>query len=101
MTHCVATKVTFTEAYLDMSEEQRLAEQTAAYEIVAKHGGELKGQWVLMSEGALLTIVEYPDEQSSIKSQIAIATRRAFQLQTQRAMPLEEYLPLLEAATAL
>lgn len=39
MAHRSASKLTFTPAWADMTEEERQAEQVAAIEIVAKYGG--------------------------------------------------------------
>ncbi len=62
MAHLSASKLTFSPKWDDMSDDDRAAEQTWAYEIVAKCGGSVKAQYVLMSENCLLSIVEYPDE---------------------------------------
>jgi uncharacterized protein with GYD domain len=85
-----ASKLTFTPAWADMSEEERQAEQVAAMEIVAKYGGEQEGQWVLWSDQVLFTITRYPDQESAIKSQMAIVARGAFELQSQTALTLDE-----------
>ncbi|HTN80483.1 MAG TPA: GYD domain-containing protein, partial [Acidimicrobiales bacterium] len=75
-----------------MGDDERLAEQVAAYEIVSKCGGEIKAQYVLWSDNCLLAIAEYPDETSAMKAQSAIGRRGAFVLQSQRAVPLEDVL---------
>lgn len=85
-----ASKLTFTPAWADMSEEERQAEQVAAMEIVAKYGGKQEGQWVLWSDQVLLSITSYPDQESAIKSQMAIVARGAFELQSQTALTLDE-----------
>lgn len=85
-----ASKLTFTSAWANMTEEERQAEQVAAMEIVAKYGGEQEGQWILWSDGVLLTITKYPDQASAIKSQMAIVARGAFELQGQTALTLDE-----------
>lgn len=90
MAHLSASKLTFTPAWADMSEDERQAEQVAALEIVAKYGGEQEGQWVLWSDQVLLTITRYPDQPSAIKAQMAIVARGAFELQSQTALTLEE-----------
>jgi uncharacterized protein with GYD domain len=90
MAHLSASKLTFTPAWADMSEEERQAEQVAALEIVAKYGGEQEGQWVLWSDQVLLTITKYPDQASAIKAQMAIVARGAFELQGQTALTLDE-----------
>ncbi|HTN78844.1 MAG TPA: GYD domain-containing protein [Acidimicrobiales bacterium] len=92
MSYLTATKLTFAPKWADMSDDERLAEQVAAYEIVAKCGGELKAQYVLWSDNCLLSIAEYPDEVSAMKSESAIGRRGAFLLQAQRAVPLEDVL---------
>ena len=92
MSHLSATKLTFSAKWDAMDDEERLAEQVAAYDIVSKCGGEIKAQYVLWSDNCLFTITDYPDEESGFKSQQAIARRGAFVLQSQRAVPLEDVL---------
>ena len=92
MSHLSATKLTFTPKWAEMSDDERTAEQVAAYEIVAKCGGEVKVQYVLWSDNCLFTITDYPDEVSGMKSQQAIARRGAFVLESQTAVPLEDAL---------
>ena len=41
MTYTVAAKVAFTPKWYELSDEEQLAEQVAAYEIVSKFGGEV------------------------------------------------------------
>ena len=100
MTYRSATKLTFTQKYAELSEDQRLAEQVAAYEIVAKYGGDFEAQVVLLTDQVFLAVVSYPDEESSIKSQIAIQARGAYELHSQRALSLEEMLQLQSEAAA-
>ena len=90
MGHLSASKLTFTPKWADMTDDEQLAEQVAALDIVSKFGGEIKAQYVLWSDNCLLSIVEYPDEISAYKSELAIARRGAFELQAQRAIPLED-----------
>ena len=90
MSYLNASKLTFTPAWGSMSEDQRLAEQTAALELVTKYGGKIEGQWVLWSDGVLLSITSYPDQASSVKAELAIGARGAFQLQSQAALTLDE-----------
>lgn len=90
MSYLNASKLTFTPAWGSMSEEQRLVEQTAALELVTKYGGKVEGQWVLWSDGVLLSITTYPDQASSMKAELAIGARGAFLLQSQPALTLDE-----------
>jgi uncharacterized protein with GYD domain len=92
MSHLSATKLTFSPKWATMNDAEQLAEQVAAYDIVSKCGGEIKAQYVLWSDNCLLTITDYPDEESGFKSQQAIARRGAFVLESQRALPLEDVL---------
>jgi uncharacterized protein with GYD domain len=94
MTYRSASKLTFTPAWADMTPEQRMAEQVAAVEIVAKYGGEQEGQWWLWTDQVLLSITSYPDQASSMKSQMAILARGAFELQGQSALSLAEVMEL-------
>jgi uncharacterized protein with GYD domain len=86
-----ASKLTFTPKWADMSADERLTEQAAAYELVSKFGGDIKAMYILWSDGCLLSVVEYPDETSAVKSASAIANRGAFVLASQRAFPLDEF----------
>ena len=92
MSHLIASKLTFSAKWDAMSDDERTAEQVATYEIVAKCGGDIKSSHVLWSDNCLFSIVEYPDEVSSFKSEQAITRRGAFVLQSQRAVPLDEVL---------
>jgi uncharacterized protein with GYD domain len=90
MGYLAASKLTFTAKWDDLSEDERLAEQVAALDIVSKYGGEIKAQYVLWTDGCLFSVVDYPDETSSFKAESAIQSRGAFILQAQRALPLED-----------
>jgi hypothetical protein len=92
MSHLSATKLTFSPKWATMDDDERLAEQVAAIEIVSKCGGEIKSQHVLWSDNCLFVITDYPDEISAFKSQQAIARRGAFVLESQRAVPLDDVL---------
>jgi uncharacterized protein with GYD domain len=92
MSHLSATRLTFSPKWDTMDDDERTAEQVAAYDIVSKCGGEIKAQYVLWSDNCLLSIVDYPDEISAFKSQLAIARRGAFVLEGQRAVPIEDIL---------
>jgi len=92
MSYLSASKLTFSPKWGEMSDDEQTAEQVAAYEIVAKYGGEFKAQYVLWTDNCLLSVVDYPDEQSAFKSELAIGRRGAFVLQAQRALPLEDVL---------
>ena len=87
MGFCSASKLTFTPKWADMSEDQRLAEQAAAYEIVAKYGGEIKGMYILWSDSCMLSIIDYPDEVSSVKSVLAITAPRHVRLVEPAGVP--------------
>jgi uncharacterized protein with GYD domain len=90
MSYLNASKLTFTPAWGAMSADDRLAEQVAALELVAKYGGKIEGQWILWSDGVLLSITTYPDMASSMKAELAIGQRGAFLLQSQPALTLDE-----------
>lgn len=92
MTYLSASKLTFTPKWSEMSDDEQLAEQVAAYEIVNKFGGEIKAQYILWSDNCLFNVVEYADETAAFKTELAIARRGAFALQGQRAVPLEDVL---------
>ena len=90
MAYRTASKLTLTPAWADMNEDQRLAEQSAALDTVAKYGGHIEAQWVLWSDQVFLSIITYPDQESAVKAQMAVVARGAFALQSQSAFTLEE-----------
>jgi uncharacterized protein with GYD domain len=90
MAYRIASKLTFTPAWGAMNADERMTEQVAALEIVAANGGEFEGQWVLWTDGVLLSIVNYPDLDSSVRSEMAISARGAFELSSQSALSLDE-----------
>ena len=92
MAHLSASKLTFTPKWDEMNDDERAGEQAAAFEIVAKCGGSIKSQYLLVSDGCLLSITEYPDEKVALKSAAAIGRRGAFVLQTQTALPLDAFM---------
>ena len=49
MSYLSASKLTFSPKWADMSDDEQLAEQVAALDIVAKYGGDIKAQYVLWS----------------------------------------------------
>ena len=100
MSYRTATKVTFTPEYSRMTDDEQLKEQAAAYEIVAKNGGTIEGQFVLWSDGVLLTIATYADQASCVKAEMQIQTRGAFQLASQTCYTVEEIVALQAAAKA-
>ena len=92
MSYLSASKLTFSPKWADMSDDEQTAEQVAAYDIVSKYGGDIKAQYVLMTDTCLFSVIDYPDETSAFKSELAIGRRGAFVLQNQRALPLEDIL---------
>lgn len=90
MSYRIASKLTFTPKWAGMSEDERMAEQIAAVDIVARYGGTIDCQYVLSSDMVLLSIVTYPDLPSHAKAEMAITDRGAFALQSQPAYTLDE-----------
>jgi uncharacterized protein with GYD domain len=90
MTHLSASTLTFSPKWADTNDDDRLVEQVAAFEIVAKYGGDVKAQYVLVTEGSLFSVIDYPDETSAIKSALAIERRGAFVIHQQTALTLDE-----------
>ena len=93
-----ATKVTFTPEYNRMTEEERVREQMAAYQIVANNGGTIEMQYVLWTDRVLLTVACYPTFEDCAKAEFQILARGAFELESQRALPLDEAIALQTAA---
>ena len=89
MSYLVASKLTFSAQWAEMSDDEQLAEQVAAVEIVGKYGGEIKSQYILWTESCLFSIVDYPEQVSAFKAELAIGRRGAFVLQSQPAVPLD------------
>lgn len=101
MAYVAAAKLTITQKFRNMNDADQLAEQMAAYEILAKCGGEMKGQWWLVTDSCIFSIGEYPDEASALLAQEAIDLRGAFELESQRALPLDEAMKLQADAKAI
>ena len=89
MAYRIASKLTFTDLYNRMTDEEQLAEQVAALELVAKNGGTIEAQYVLWGDAAVLSIVNYPDQQAAVRSELQILARRAFELSSQPAFTVE------------
>jgi uncharacterized protein with GYD domain len=94
MAHLSASKLTFAPAWDAMSSEEQTAEQMAAIGIVTACGGEVKAQYVLVTDACLFTVTEYPNEDAALKSALAITRRGAFVLSTQRAVTLDEFMAM-------
>jgi len=92
MGHLSASTLTFSPKWADTNDDDRLVEQVAALEIVGKYGGDVKAQYVLVTDQSLLSVIDYPDETSAIKSALAIERRGAFVIRQQSALPLDEVL---------
>jgi hypothetical protein len=100
MSYRIASKLTFTDLYSSMTEEEQLAEQVAALEIVAANGGTIDAQYVLWSDAVVLSVVTFPDQQACYRCEMQIASRRAFVLQSQAALTIEELVTLQAEAKA-
>lgn len=101
MAYLGASRMTFTPKYLGMSEEEKVAEQMAAYEIVSKCGGTIKGQYVLWTDNCLFSLTEFPDEASALLCHEAITVRGSFDMISQRAVPLDDAMKLYEDAKGI
>ena len=55
-------------AWQDLSDEQNDAQTTAIYDVIGKHGGDVKVVSFSPSENALTSVIEYPDEHSAKQS---------------------------------
>lgn len=100
MTYRVATTVVVTPEFNRMTADEQMSEQLAAYEIVAKNGGEIEAQVVIPAKQELLVIATYPDATSSIKSHLQVQARGAFVLHAEPAYSLEDWMTIQEAARA-
>jgi uncharacterized protein with GYD domain len=100
MPYRIASRLTFTDLYNRSTDEEQLAEQVAALDLVAQNGGTIEAQYVLWGEGVVLSIVNYPDQQSAIRAELHILQRRAFELHSQPALTVEEVVQLQAEAKA-
>jgi len=89
MAHLSASTLTFTPRWSDLSDDEQTAETAKALEIVASFGGTIHAQYVLVTDAALLSVIECPDETSAHTSAFAIARRGAFVLESQTALTLD------------
>ena len=100
MSYRIASKLTFTDLYTSMTDEEQLAEQVAALEIVAANGGTIDAQYVLWSDAVILSVVTFPDQQACYRCEMQITSRRAFNLQSQAALTVDEVVALQAEAKA-
>ena len=103
MPYRIASQLTFTDTYNRMTDEEQLAEQVAALEIVANNGGTIDAQYVLWTDGVILSVVTFPDQAACVRCELQISLRRAFELRSQAALTVDEVVALQaeakEAAT--
>jgi hypothetical protein len=92
MAHLSASKLTFAPHWHALSDEDQMAEQVAAFGIVAACGGEVKAQYLLTTDACLFSVIQYQNEDDALKAASAISRRGAFLLEVQRAVTLEEYM---------
>jgi hypothetical protein len=100
MPYRIASTLTFTDTYNKMTDDEQLAEQTAALEIVANNGGTIEAQYVLWSDAAVLSVVSFPDQQACYRCELQIGQRGAFVLRSQAALTIEEIMTLTAEAKA-
>lgn len=100
MSYRIASKLTFTDLYNRMTEEEQMTEQVAALDLVARNGGTIEAQYVLWGDSVVFSIVNYPDQQSAVRCELQIMQRRAFELQSQPALTVEEIVQLQAEAKA-
>ena len=100
MPYRIASQLTFTDTYNRLTPDEQLAEQAAALEIVANNGGAIEAQYVLWTDGAVLSIVTFPDQQACYRCEMQITQRGCFVLRSQSALTLEETLTLVTEARA-
>lgn len=55
-------------AWQDLTDAQNDAQTNAIYDVIGKHGGDVKVVSFSPSEAALTSVIEYPDEQSAMRS---------------------------------
>jgi uncharacterized protein with GYD domain len=100
MPYRIASTLTFTDTYTRMTDEEQMAEQVAALEIVANNGGTIEAQYALWTDGAVLSVVNFPDQQACIRCELQITQRGAFQLRSQAALTIDEVMTLNAEAKA-
>ena len=56
------------ELWQGLSQEQNDAQTTAIYDVIGKHNGDVKVVGFTPSDTALVSVIEYPDEESAQRS---------------------------------
>ena len=56
------------EAWRDLSVEQNDAQTTAIYDVIGKHGGDVKVVGFSPTDTTLVSVIEYPDELAAKRS---------------------------------
>lgn len=83
-----------------MTPDEQAKEIAAAYECVAKNGGTIETELILWTDNTLLSVVTYPTLEACAVAELQIADRGGFQVQSQAALTLEEYMTLQQKARA-
>lgn len=98
MPYRVITDVRFTDQFMKLTEEERNAEQLAAFEIVGRNGGTIQSIHVIPADRVAVTIAEYPDERASVKAHLQIEARGAYTLDAKRTYTLDEWMVIAQEA---
>ncbi len=56
------------EAWQDLTPEENDAKTAAIYDVIGKHGGDVKVVGFLPSDTTLVSVIEYPDDTSAKRS---------------------------------
>ena len=89
------------EAWQNLTDAQNDAQTTAIYDIIGKHGGDVKVVSFSPSETALTSVIEYPDEEAakrSVAGILALGTLEFVSIET--LWDIVEWVAMVRAATA-
>ena len=70
------------EAWQDLSDEQNDAQTAAIYDVIGKHGGNVLTVGFSPSQVNLVSVIEYPDEQSAQRSVAGILALGTLEFQS-------------------
>lgn len=88
-------------AWQDITDEQNDAQTAAIYAVIDKHGGDVKVVSFSPSETALTSVIEYPDEQSAMRSVAAIVALGTLEFVTIEALwDVGEWVTMLREANS-
>lgn len=89
------------DAWRDLTDAENDAQTTAIYDVIGKHGGDVKVVAFTPNDGTLLSVIEYPDLASAQGSVAGILALRTLEFESiQELWDVVEFTRLVRKAAA-